>query len=227
MRTLILFDIDGTLVLGGPAKEAFQEAMLEVFGTAGPIEDHDFSGKTDPQIARELLHRAGLDDARIDEGLKALWDHYLSGLETGLMDRPMHTLPGVVELLDALAAVEDAALGLVTGNIAGGARLKLGSVNLAHRFRVGGYGSDAEVRNHLPGIAIERARREWQVEFHPDRVIVVGDTPRDVECGKAEGVRTVAVATGRWEYAALSDAGADHTFHDFTDTERVLEVVLG
>lgn len=227
MHTLILFDIDGTLVWGGPAKDAFHAAMLEVFGTAGSIESHDFSGKTDPQIARELLTGAGFTRDRIDEGLGSLWDRYLSGLRDGLVDRPMHTLPGVVELLDALDRIPEAALGLVTGNIAAGARLKLGSVDLHERFRVGGFGSDDEVRNHLPGIAIERARATWRVDFDPDRVVVVGDTPLDVECGKVEGTRTVAVATGRWAFDDLARAGADHTLHDLSDTERVLEVVLG
>ena len=158
MRRLVLFDIDGTLVRGGPAKEAFEQAMLEVYGTAGPIEQHDFSGKTDPQIARELLHRAGFEDERIDAALPRLWDGYLSGLRARLVDRPMEILPGVAPLLDALEKVGDAALGLLTGNIVDGARLKLGSVGLHERFAVGGYGSDHEVRNELPAIAIRRAR---------------------------------------------------------------------
>jgi len=224
---LLLFDIDGTLVWGGPAKDAFQSAMLEVFGTAGPIEGHDFAGKTDPQIARELLHGAGFSDDEVAAGFARLWELYLSGLERLLPERPMTTLPGVRALLAALAKLEDVALGLVTGNIAGGARLKLGSVGLHSHFRVGGYGSDHEARNHLPGIAIQRARQEWGVPFEVDQVVVVGDTPRDVECGRLEGTRTVAVATGRFGFEALEAAGADHTFEDFTATDHVLEVVLG
>ena len=144
MRRLVLFDIDGTLVRGGPAKDAFHQAMLSVYGTAGPIQDHDFSGKTDPQIARELLHRAGFDDERIDAGLPDLWDGYLTGLAEGLTSRPMEILTGVAALLDALDREGDVALGLLTGNIARGARLKLGSVGLHDRFAVGGYGSDHE-----------------------------------------------------------------------------------
>lgn len=227
MRRLVLFDIDGTLVRGGPAKDAFENAMLQVYGTAGPIEDHDFSGKTDPQIARELLHRAGFPDERIDTEFSRLWDGYLSRLELGLQRRPMEVIDGVALLLDALDQVEDAALGLLTGNIVEGARLKLGSVGLFGRFAVGGYGSDHEERNRLPAIAIQRARDEWQTAFEADQVVVIGDTPRDVECGQAQGTRTVAVATGRHSYDSLLAAGADHTLHDLIDTAAVLELVLG
>lgn len=226
MRRLLLFDIDGTLVWGGPAKDAFRSAMLEVFGTAGPIAGHDFAGKTDPQIARELLHGAGFSDEQVAAGLPRLWELYLGGLERRLPERPMTMLPGVEALLAALAELGDVALGLVTGNIAGGARLKLDSVGLHGHFRVGGYGSDDEARNHLPGIAIQRAKRAWGVSFEADQVVVVGDTPRDVECGRLEGTRTVAVATGRFDFDVLKVAGADHTFEDFADTDQVLEVVL-
>ncbi len=226
MRKLLLFDIDGTLVRGGPAKESFQLAMVETFGTAGSIEVHDFSGKTDPQIARELLHNAGLSDLEIDRGFPVLWERYLSELECRLIHTPMYTLPSVTDLLSVLGALEDVALGLVTGNIARGARLKLRSVGLEGYFPVGGYGSDHEFRNHLPGIAMQRARDTWGVDFSAGDAVILGDTPRDVECGRVEGIRTVAVATGNFGVEDLEAAGADHTFSDFTDTDRVLEVIL-
>lgn len=226
MLKLLLFDIDGTLVRGGPAKESFHLAMVETFGTAGPIEVHDFSGKTDPQIARELLSNAGLSDPEIDRGFPALWERYVSELEGRLVDKPMHTLPAVAELLSILGTLEDVALGLVTGNIARGARLKLGSAGLEGYFAVGGYGSDHEERNSLPGIAMQRARDAWGVDFSPADAVILGDTPRDVECGRAEGIRTVAVATGNFGVHDLEAAGADHIFEDFTDTDRVLEVIL-
>lgn len=226
MRRLVLFDVDGTLVRGGPAKDAFQEAMLDVFGTAGPIEVHDFSGKTDPQIARELLREVGVSDAGIDAALPRLWEGYLRGLRARLGESPMELIPGVAPLLDALEA-SGAALGLLTGNIAEGARLKLGSVGLAERFGVGGYGSDDEVRNRLPAIAIDRARAVWREPFPTEQVVVVGDTPRDVECGRLEGTRTIAVATGRHSFQDLVAAGADHTLEDLEETEAVLAVVLG
>lgn len=227
MRRLLLFDIDGTLVWGGPAKEVFHLAMVETFGTAGAIEGHSFSGKTDPQIARELLRGAGMDDGEIDRGLPELWRRYLTGLEEGLAERPMDVLPGVPALLEALAREGDVALALLTGNIADGARLKLGSAGLVQHFQVGSYGSDAENRDDLPGVALERAREAWGVDFPVEEVIVVGDTPRDVQCGRATGTRTMAVATGHFDAVALRDTGADHVVEDLGDTRAMVELLAG
>ncbi len=226
MHTLILFDIDGTLVRGTAAKFAFETAMLETYGTAGAVDSYDFSGKTDPQIARELLSAAGLEDAVVEAGFAGLWDRYIGELESRIISNPMRLLPGVQSLIEALDAEPDVALGLVTGNIIRGARAKLGSVRLAEYFEVGGYGSDHEVREHLPAIALERAFEAWGVRFPPESAVIVGDTPRDVECGKHEGTRTVAVATGRLPRERLETTGADAVFDDFSDVRSVIEVLL-
>lgn len=229
MKALLLFDIDGTLLRGGPAKTAFQEALVRVYGTAGPVGQWDFSGKTDPQIARELLRAAGLDDARIDAGLPDLWDGYLAGLEAGLQGVPMERLPGVPPLLEALMDFEargEVALGLVTGNLARGAELKLASAGLRSTWTVGGYGSDHEERDELPGIALNRALERLGRRFDPHEVVVIGDTPRDVACGRAHGLRTVGVATGNFQLEALEACGADAVLGDFTDTEAVVRTLL-
>jgi phosphoglycolate phosphatase-like HAD superfamily hydrolase len=226
MQTLILFDIDGTLVHGGPAKVAFHTAMLETFGTAGAIESHDFSGKTDPQIVRELLTDAGMEDGVVDAGLPALWDRYIGELEARIRDNPMTLLSGVVVLLDALDAEPDVAVGLVTGNIVRGARVKLGSVGLAEHFEVGGYGSDHEIREHLPAFALDRAFEAWGVRFPAGSAVVVGDTPRDVECGKHEGTRTVAVATGRIPRDRLETTGADAVLDDLADLGVAMDALI-
>lgn len=227
MRRLLLFDIDGTLVAGGPAKSAFQVALMDAFGTAGPIEVHDFSGKTDPQIARELLEEVGLTREEIHRGFPILWTRYLEELEARLPDQPMDVLPGVRDLMEVLTAMEDVAMGLVTGNILGGAELKLGSAGLYDHFRTGAFGSDSEERNHLPGVALDRAEETWGIRFAPEDVLVIGDTPRDVECGLAHGVGTVGVATGRFAPKSLRDAGAHHVVDDFSGTDRLLEIFLG
>ena len=226
MHTLILFDIDGTLVRGTAAKIAFETAMVETYGTAGAVDSYDFSGKTDPQIARELLLAAGLEDAAVEAGLAGLWDRYIGELGSRIIENPMKLLPGVADLIAALDAEPDVALGLVTGNIIRGARLKLGSVGLAECFEVGGYGSDHEVREYLPAIALERAFEAWGVRFPPESAVIVGDTPRDVQCGKHEGTRTVAVATGRIPREQLEATGADAVFDDFSDVGSVIEVLL-
>ena len=227
MNHLLLFDIDGTLVAGGPAKSAFHDALMAAYGTVGDIEVHEFAGKTDPQIARELLRGAGLDDAAIDAGLPTLFEHYLANLEARLPDQPVRVLPGAVELVRRLAEHDDVALGLVTGNVIGGARLKLGAPGLADHFRIGGFGSDSEERNDLPPIAVQRARTEWGVDFHPERVVVIGDTPRDVECGRAHGFTTVGVATGSYDASALQASGATHVVADFSDVEGSVSRILG
>lgn len=226
MKRLILFDIDGTLVRGGPAKAAFGLAMDATFGTAGAIDTHDFSGKTDPQIARELLLGAGLEPAAVDAGFADLWDRYLAELESRLVAAPMRVIPGAGELVSALEESGQAALGLVTGNIVRGARLKLGSAGL-DRFPIGGFGSDHEVRNQLPGIALARARVQWGVDFDRSGVWIVGDTPLDVACGRHEGVRTLAVATGRHGTEELAACGADEVLPDLGDLDRTLATLLG
>ena len=227
MNRLLLFDIDGTLVRGGPAKGAFELAMEIVFGTAGLIDDYDFSGKTDPQIVRELLQAVGKDDSEIDAGLEDLWEEYLAELTQRLPDHPMTVLPGVRGLLDHLTERGDVALGLVTGNIIRGARLKLGSVDLMGYFPVGGYGSDGETREELPPVAMRRAERNWGKTFSGSSVVVVGDTPRDVECGQHWGTQTVAVATGRFDVEALEATGAGQVLTDLADLTESVDALLG
>ncbi|MCY3610370.1 MAG: haloacid dehalogenase-like hydrolase [Gemmatimonadetes bacterium] len=222
---LILFDIDGTLTTGGPARAAFQLALEETYGTAGPIATHDFSGKTDPRITRELLTAAGRRPRDIEAGLPRFWTRYLCELEARIDGHPVTVLPGVHELIAALAAREDVHLGLVTGNVAGGARLKLLSARLWHHFPVGGFGSDHEVRNELPRVALDRASVHWGRAFRGSDAVIVGDTPRDVACGKAVGATTVAVATGRFTRTQLLDTEADRVLPDLADTTAAIEAL--
>jgi phosphoglycolate phosphatase len=226
MKRLLLFDIDGTLVRGGPAKKAFQLAMELVFGTAGPIGDHDFSGKTDPQIARELLRAEGLEDEQIDEGLEPLWREYLGELEPRLAGMPMTVLPGVRPLLEHLNGLDGVAMGLLTGNIVDGARMKLDSVGLMDYFPIGGFGSDSEVREELPAVAMRRAARVLGTSFPASSVVVVGDTPRDVACGKHGGTRTLAVATGRHDAESLAATGPDWVLEDLGDLTESVRALL-
>lgn len=231
MSRLILFDIDGTIMSAGASpKRAFRRALEDVFGTTGPIDGHDFAGKTDPQIARELLRLAGLDDAEIDPLLPALFEAYLAGLARELEadDYAPVVHPGVRELLDALASHPDAPLvGLLTGNVERGAALKLGSVGLHERFRMGAFGSDSEQRHELPAVAVARARAIGGRDFRGGEVIVIGDTPHDVSCGRSLGVFALAVATGSYGAESLREAGADLVLDDLADTSRVLDALLG
>ena len=151
MRRLILFDIDGTLLsTNGAARRAFHRALLATYGTAGPITRHAFDGKTDRQIARELLRAAGLDDATITRAFGDLWTVYLRELAAELARAEARTqvYPGVSALLDRLAAMQnDYLVGLLTGNIAAGARIKLAAARLDHHFRFGAFGETAPTRD--------------------------------------------------------------------------------
>jgi phosphoglycolate phosphatase len=227
MHTLLLFDIDGTLMWGGrAAKEAFTHALTEVYGRTGPIRAHDFSGKTDLQITRELLTLGGLDDDRIDAGFEDFQELYLVGLRERIVDHPPAALQGAVELVELCAGREEVALGLVTGNIMPAAFIKLAAIGLEDCFEIGGYGSDHELRNHLPGVAMTRAADHWGIDFPASAVWVIGDTPRDVACGKHHGTRTLGVATGYHSSDSLRAAGADVVVENFQDHERVAEVLL-
>ena len=222
---LLLFDIDGTLTSGGPAVTAFRIALESTYGTAGPVGEYDFAGKTDPRILRDLLTAAGLAPDEIDGGLPRFRVRYLAELEARIGTDPVTVLPGVRRLIAELAARDDVFLGLVTGNVAGGARLKLRSAGLWHHFPVGGFGSDHEVRNELPRVALDRASRHWGRAFSGEESVIIGDTPRDMECARAVGAATVAVTTGRFSSAALREAGADRVLPDFSDTAAAVEAL--
>ena len=228
MTRLVLFDIDGTLVnTHGAGSRSVREALLEVYGRTGPIDSYDFHGRTDPQIVRELMRMAGLEDEEIDAGMDTLWELYLERLEQELKEpgTPTEVLPGVTELLDALHETADDLVALLTGNIEPGAELKLSAVDLWHRFDFGAYGSDHERRDQLPAIAVARAREATGLEFDGRDVVIIGDTPFDVECGRALGVWAIAVATGKHSVPELEAAGADVVLHDLADTPRALRAI--
>ncbi len=224
MSVLPLFDIDGTLVdTAGAGRDAIEVALIEVYGTTGPINDLSFAGLTDPFIVRTLMQHAGLSDPEIDAHMERLWEVYADRLKGILRERRERATvhAGVHELLDELERA-GATLGLVTGNIADGANLKLAACGIADRFVFGSFGSDAEDRDELPKIAIERARDVTGVEFEPERTWIIGDTPRDIGCARACGIRVLAVATGSFSVAELEEAGADHAFESLRDTDRIL-----
>jgi phosphoglycolate phosphatase-like HAD superfamily hydrolase len=227
---LVLFDIDGTLLWSdGAGRRAIHRALIEIFGTTGPA-DHRFDGKTDPQIVRELMRVAGHDDTLIDERLGELFARYVVCLREELSD-PSHRaerLPGVSRLLNILSARDDVTLGLLTGNLVEGARAKLEAVGIdPHMFLVGAYGTDHEHRPELPAIAQRRAREILGIEIHGPDIVIIGDTPADVECGRGIGARAIGVATGRYTTEELAAHGAVAVFDDLTETDAVVRAILG
>ena len=230
---LVLFDIDGTILwTDGAGRRAIGQALLDEIGTTGPIERYRFDGKTDPQIVRELLSLAGHPAATADDRVAAVCRRYLELLE-GELARPTQrtrVLAGVPELLGGLEEHEAAGralVGLLTGNLAGGAALKLKSAGLdPRRFAVGAYGSDSPQRPELPAIAARRAAERTGRDIPGRDVVIIGDTPDDVACGEPIGARVVAVATGFYDVAALRAAGAARVFADLRDTAAVLDAIL-
>jgi phosphoglycolate phosphatase-like HAD superfamily hydrolase len=226
---LVLFDIDGTLLLSdGAGKRAVHRALADVFGSPGALE-HRFDGKTDPQIVRELMSAAGHGDSLIDGRLSLALDRYsvLLAEELAAPGHDPHALPGVLDLLDALESRDDVILGLLTGNIVAGARAKLAAVGIDHeRFSVGAYGSDHETRSELPALARDRLLASTGQSVSGEDIVIIGDTPADVQCGRKLGVRAIGVATGRYSIEELESSGARIAFADLSDTEAVLRAIF-
>jgi phosphoglycolate phosphatase len=224
---LFLFDVDGTLVTArGAGRLAIGHALASTYGSAGPIESYDFRGKTDPRIVWDLMRAAGLDDARIEAGLARCFEAYVAELDRLVADGERVTImPGVGDLVRALAARDDAVVGLLTGNIEQGARVKLRPTNLWPWFRVGAFGSDDMDRRRLPAVACERAQRVTGRRFAFEQVTIIGDTPLDVDCARACGAVAVAVATGFHPAEDLRACAPDLFFVDFGDVAASLAVL--
>ncbi|HYJ79352.1 MAG TPA: haloacid dehalogenase-like hydrolase [Longimicrobiaceae bacterium] len=227
---LVLFDIDGTLLSsGGAGKRAVRDALLEVYGLTGPIRGYSFAGRTDPEIVRDLLRLAGHADAEIDAGMPRLFDRYLRNLKREIRTVQAAPYPGVAGLVDRIEQTgEPLVLGLLTGNVREGARIKVDAAGLGFsRFRVGAFGSDHAHRPELPAVAVRRARELVGVDFSGKEIVIVGDTPLDVACGAHLGVRTVAVATGTHSVDELAACGPDHVFADLSDVDAAWEAIIG
>jgi phosphoglycolate phosphatase-like HAD superfamily hydrolase len=217
---LVLFDIDGTLILtGGAGVRAMNRACEDVLGHSEALDGIPVAGRTDRIILHDVLRRIGRD---LDEVLFAsLRDRYLRWLAREI-DLPGHgmkgVMPGVRELLASLHSRDDAFLGLLTGNFEAGARIKLGHFGLWDYFRCGAFGDDAADRNELVPFAISRARARGAPEPRPGDVLVVGDTPHDVACALAVGATPVGVATGGFSVEQLRASGAEVVFEDLSET---------
>lgn len=225
---LVLFDIDGTILWSdGAGRRAMTAALTHVFGGAGPT-DYRYDGKTDMQIVRDLMLAEGHAEEAIDERMAPLIERYLTGLETELAaGLHTHLFDGVRELLDALEARDDVVLGLLTGNLRAGAALKLRSAGIdMERFQVGAFGSDHHHRPELPAIAQRRAREELGLDIPGDAVVVIGDTPADIECGRPIGARAIAVATGRYTVEELASHSPFVVFSTLADTAAVVRVIV-
>jgi phosphoglycolate phosphatase len=225
---LFLFDIDGTLIDAHRAGyHSLTWAMTEVFGTPGNPAGYDWRGKTDPLIVRDILRAAGIPEDVIREKLSRCFDVYVSHLESLLSDgHPVTILPGIPELVGQLTLEPEVLVGLLTGNVEGGAWTKLKPTGLSSHFRLAVFGSDDMDRRRLPALARRRALELTGVEISWQDVFVIGDTPLDVDCARANGAVAVAVATGQHSAAELAAVKPDLLFSDFSDVESSVRAML-
>jgi len=215
-KTLLLWDIDGTLInSGGAGMRALAAALRQAFGIDGSLHGIDFAGRTDRWIMRQIFMQFGVTATA--GNFARLTDSYIAALPQQLAARGVRLLPGVGELLADAHERGDVALGLLTGNLRRGAEAKLGSRDLWRYFPFGAFGDDSEDRNELGPHALRRARNHHREEIPLARTWVIGDTPHDVVCARAFGARSVAVATGRYSIEQLQAAGPDAVFADFAD----------
>ncbi len=211
MVRLVLFDIDGTLVhTGGAGTKAFSKTFASIFGLKHGAERMKFAGRTDVNLVREFFKIHGVPES--PENFQRFFDNYVFWLEHIVAGSTGGQCAGVSRFLaDLLALRHPPMLGLLTGNIRLGAEIKLRRFGLWEFFVMGGFADDHEDRDHIAVAALKRGRRLLDPELQPQEVVVVGDTPFDVRCGKFIGAKTLAVATGGSPYAELKTHAADWT----------------
>ena len=216
MIRLVLFDIDGTLVhTGGAGTKAFSQTFAHVFGLHHGAERMKFAGRTDVSLVREFFKIHGISAS--PEHFADFFDSYPFLLANILAHSTGAECVGVTRLIhDLLALPQPPVLGLLTGNIQLGAEIKLRSFGLWEHFHFGGFADDHEDRNHIAAAALARGRRVLGNELQPQEVVVIGDTPFDVKCGKFIGAKTLAVATGGSKLAELQTTAADWAVADLT-----------
>lgn len=236
MLSIILFDVDGTLILsGGAGARALDRAFLSLHGIPQAMEDVRPEGKTDPAIVREVFARRLEREPAAGE-MEAVFAAYVPFLEEEVAaSTGFSVMPGIPRLLEILAGRRDVLLGLVTGNLEPAARIKLARPGLERHFRFGGFGSDSESREILTRIGVSRGRdlavRAGLARASDDgaslRVVIVGDTLHDIRAARHVGGFCVAVATGFTPYEVLSEHGPDLLLRDLSEPERFVSALEG
>jgi phosphoglycolate phosphatase-like HAD superfamily hydrolase len=227
---IILFDIDQTLIWsGGAGGVAMAQAFHQLFGIEDGFRKIEFSGRSDSAILRTAMDHHGLldgPDADFPTEMARFQETYYALLEPALEAATgRRVMPGVSELLDALSGRDGVRQGLATGNFRRSAFMKLRHFGLDEHLREGGFGDDAEERPELVRVAIERMAGGAPAD--PASIWVIGDTPLDIGAARANGVRSLGVATGPCSVEELSAGGADLALPDLSDTDSVLSALLG
>lgn len=228
LTRLLLFDIDGTLLWPGAVpKECMARAMEEVFGSRGEVAKYSFAGKTDLRIVTDIMTQAGYPASQVQSRMGDVLARYISLLNDSLRPEGMILYRGTRPLLESLRTKPGVILGLVTGNVETGARIKLGRFGLNESFETGAFGNDSIDRDDLPGIARRRAQEYYQLDIPAAQVVVIGDSVYDVRSARVAGARAVAVATGRTSRQALAAEHPDCLLDNIDCTEDTVAALLG
>ncbi len=221
---IILFDIDGTILqTNGAGTRAANRAFENIYGISEAMTRIDAAGKTDHIILQEIFMNELNRDFSQEEA-EELYKLYIPFLEEETGKSETTVMPGIPKLLENLSKRDDMALGVATGNIEQGAWIKLKSAGLDHHFNFGGFGSDSHIREQLIRKALERAKDHIEENTKIKDTFVIGDTPYDINHGKAAGTITVGVATGSYSREQLQEHNPDHLFDDLNNLETVLEI---
>jgi phosphoglycolate phosphatase len=223
-KRLLLFDIDGTLIhSGGAGVHSLKSAFKERFDIDDDLRDIEIAGMTDSGIVASILNKHKIPAT--NENVSAFLDSYVHFLSLELPQRKGALLPGVLDLLERLKSRPHLVLALLTGNVSRGAQLKLEHYGVWHFFEFGAFADDHRDRNRLGSFARARAKEKHGREFSASEIDVIGDTPRDIACGKALGARTIAVATGTWSRDELAKYDPDFLIDDLSDVETVIHTL--
>lgn len=227
---IVFFDIDGTLLRSQDGHVAFNDAILKTFGVPGDIRTIRPDGKTDPIILREIFDVAGHDVEWSPADLETFSANLKECYTRAIAEGPtrVRALAGVLELVRELSRLPDLSLGVVTGNMEVTARLKLQAAGVGEHIGPGAFGSDSANRNDLPRIAMERWRAHLGAQVEPGHCVIVGDTPRDLEAARTNGMKCLLVATGRYHpLEELRELKPEALLEDFSDTRAAVDALLG
>lgn len=227
MSKLLLFDIDGTLISGkGIPKKVAIDVINNRFPGFKNGHNIAFNGMTDPLIVKEVLAANDYTIEINDPVINEILDEFMAELVKHVNPQsPPLLLPGVKELLDFCHSVPHVYVGLVTGNIMQGAKIKLSAINIYHYFAIGAFGSDHWNRNELPPIAVKRAQKYFLQTFSASDIWIIGDSPKDVECAKANDFKCLAVETGKVKRDQLELNGPDIILKDLTDLDKIIQIL--